>query len=676
MTLVKGDIRLVTNTPAAVSQVWVRAPKPRTQGLSYVSESSDTVTVSNGVVEFTALPGAAVMVLVQNGVPTDTIKLNVPDKETASLRECIDAVGLVDDGTMSTLEKLALDVAENVARIGGTAQIDAWVEDAQAAQQQAEASANKAETFAGESKKDADRSGREADRSEGAADASESSATRSENSAQQSVGIAATVNTMRNDAKGHADRAEFAANETIAQVEGDFATRNYVDEQKWDRGVIGSDITSITQLDVGSYGVASETVANTLGLPGTLGNLTISRIANGKSVLYRTLESGTQKHSIWLTSISSGAISPWTRIDTDTEDIQNAVAGKADTSYVNGQFTELEQRIDEHEPRLLDHLHGGNQLVFSVVDENNRRTWLEVAPDGGPTEYARELIGANGASSIPDFPVADWAHWGDSNSDDWYLKNESWTSKLAQLTGKNHYMGGYYNQKSINIAARQGGAPSLVTVAQNRTSSSGATEIIDAVNPVTSISTIYEIPGTLAGVHGSIKPLSGEKQTFTPTQPGIYNIPPRSVFTPDAARMRNRHVTIWMGRNDRYDDGAAQQVARSARHMVDYLTPRVKRFLVLQLVPGTEGLNHPRIKPINDMLQSEFPSQFVPIAEWMMTDRAADLAGISYTAQDIEDIAAGRIPTSFRSDNAHFNGPGCTAIAHFLYEEILTRGWL
>lgn len=279
MTVVKGDIRLVTNEPAAVSQVWVRAPKPRTQGLAYVSESSDTVQVDNGVVEFTAFPGAAVMVLVQNGVPTDTVKLIVPDKETASLRECIDAVGLVDDGTLNTLELLALDVAENIARIGGASQIDQWVEEVQAAQQAAGASADKAEneadrseskandsaTSANASKQDADRSEREADRSkdeadrseqadgrseagadrsETAAQASESSATRSENAADRSVGIAASVNTMRTETRGQADRAEqeadraeYWAEETVQQVTGDFATKNYVDNQAGDKFV-------------------------------------------------------------------------------------------------------------------------------------------------------------------------------------------------------------------------------------------------------------------------------------------------------------------------------------------------------------------------------------------------------------------------------------------------------
>ena len=343
----------------------------------------------------------------------------------------------------------------------------------------------------------------------------------------------------------------------------------------------------------------------------------------------------------------------------------------ATREYVDGTLESLE-------PRLLGDV-STRDIAFAVVDEKNRRTWLEVAEDGGPTEYALSKIGSGGggsASKTLDFPTPDWAHWGDSNTDDYYLKSESWITKLSNLTGKNHYYGGFYNQKSINIAARQGGAPSLVTVANNKTAETGATEIVSAVNPVTSISPIYQVPGTLAGVHGRIKPLPESKQEFIPTTPGVYDIPPRSMFIPDAAAMRDRHVTIWMGRNDRYDADAPQQVLRSARHMVDFLTPHVKRFFVLQLVPGTEGLEHPRIKPINDLLKAEFQSQFIPIAEWMMTNRAAELAGITYTEQDQTDIAEGRIPTSFRSDGAHFNGVGCTAIAHFLHEEILKRGWL
>lgn len=318
-------------------------------------------------------------------------------------------------------------------------------------------------------------------------------------------------------------------------------------------------------------------------------------------------------------------------------------------------------------------------LSFAVVDEKNRRTWLEVAPDGGPTDYALSKIGNTGEpADIPDFPTSDWAHWGDSNTDSARNGAQNWTNVLAGLTGANHYNGGYWGQKAENIAARQGGAPSLITLAGNQTNASGATDIVDATNLVVGDNADdYTVPGTLAGVDGTITPNATTKvHTFTPATPGVYDIPPRSVFIPDTGHLRDRHMTIWMGRNDRWDDGAPQKVLRAARHMVDFLTPRVKRFLILQLVPGTDGLDSPRVKDINDVLQHEFPSQFVPIAEWMMTEEAATLAGITYTEQDLTDITEGRIPTSFRRDASHFNEVGCIPIAHFLHREIQERGWL
>ena len=319
-------------------------------------------------------------------------------------------------------------------------------------------------------------------------------------------------------------------------------------------------------------------------------------------------------------------------------------------------------------------------FAFGVVDKDSRRTWLEVAKDGGPTDYARSLIGNTGggdAGAIPDFPTADWVHWGDSNTDDVRNGAQNWTNVLAGLTGADHYNGGYWGQKPENIAARQGGAPSLITLENNQTQAASPTPIASATNLVVADNADdHEISGTLAGVHGKVTPHMGGVHTFTPTVAGVYQVPPRSVFTPDTGHLRDRHMTIWMGRNGRWDDGAPQRALRAAQHMVDFLTPHVKRFLILQIVPGTDGLEHPRVKDINDALRNEFPAQFVPIAEWMMTEEAATLAGITYTEQDLTDIAEGRIPTSFRRDASHFNEVGCIPIAHFLHREIQERGWL
>lgn len=67
--------------------------------------------------------------------------------------------------------------------------------------------------------------------------------------------------------KVNADRAEFAANETIQQVAGDFATRNYVEDKKWDRGML-TRAADLLSLSPGRYGLMSASVASSMGLPG------------------------------------------------------------------------------------------------------------------------------------------------------------------------------------------------------------------------------------------------------------------------------------------------------------------------------------------------------------------------------------------------------------------------
>lgn len=110
MPIVSGSLKLVTGSPDAVSQVWLRAPNGRTQDGSYVTEAPDTIQVTGGAVSFDALPGALVMTLVSHGAPIQAVKLLVPDKTSATLAECIEAAELASDGTRNALERLALEV--------------------------------------------------------------------------------------------------------------------------------------------------------------------------------------------------------------------------------------------------------------------------------------------------------------------------------------------------------------------------------------------------------------------------------------------------------------------------------------------------------------------------------------------------------------------------------------
>lgn len=265
MTLVQGELKLVTDAPDEVSQVWIQAPKERLHGTGMITDGRASEQVKNGVVSFNALPGVAVMVLLVNGIPSLTKKLLVPDKANATLRECIEAVGLADDGTLSELEELALEVARVAAQIASADRLESWASETASAAAQAQLSkdeANNAANRAGGHQSNAEQAESNAKQAEAnakqheiqagsyknatvalAQNASNAAASAADDvreelkvSIQDTVASAAAAKTSETNAALHeegakdaAERAEFAATETIQQVEGDFATRNYVD---------------------------------------------------------------------------------------------------------------------------------------------------------------------------------------------------------------------------------------------------------------------------------------------------------------------------------------------------------------------------------------------------------------------------------------------------------------
>lgn len=116
MPTISGSLNLVTDRPVdSISEVWVRARETRGQGDGLVVGVNDRVPVTNGAVEFTALPGAAVLVLVQNGMPIETHSMLITDEPEQSLRAVVQAVQIADSAERRELEQLAVEVLNNVA---------------------------------------------------------------------------------------------------------------------------------------------------------------------------------------------------------------------------------------------------------------------------------------------------------------------------------------------------------------------------------------------------------------------------------------------------------------------------------------------------------------------------------------------------------------------------------
>lgn len=77
MTTVSGDIRLVSDAAAPVSQVWVRAPKLRASDGAVVPPFNDHFPVRKGRVSFNCRPGPARVTLIVAGVPSESFDILV-----------------------------------------------------------------------------------------------------------------------------------------------------------------------------------------------------------------------------------------------------------------------------------------------------------------------------------------------------------------------------------------------------------------------------------------------------------------------------------------------------------------------------------------------------------------------------------------------------------------------
>lgn len=114
MTQISGSLVCVTEKPASISEVWVRAPELRATAGAVITTDPDRYPVTSGEVSFPCAPGPAVLVLIAGGMPIATVPIVVADGEAMSLQAAVTAAELADTSTVSQLEQLAAEAAQAV----------------------------------------------------------------------------------------------------------------------------------------------------------------------------------------------------------------------------------------------------------------------------------------------------------------------------------------------------------------------------------------------------------------------------------------------------------------------------------------------------------------------------------------------------------------------------------
>lgn len=110
MTVITGDLRLVSDRPAEVTQVHVRARETRAEDGGLTLGKPDTFPVHGGFLDISVLPGPAFLVLVYVGGAVESIPILVADLESESLENVANAAKVATSDNKEWLEKLAAEV--------------------------------------------------------------------------------------------------------------------------------------------------------------------------------------------------------------------------------------------------------------------------------------------------------------------------------------------------------------------------------------------------------------------------------------------------------------------------------------------------------------------------------------------------------------------------------------
>jgi lysophospholipase L1-like esterase len=315
------------------------------------------------------------------------------------------------------------------------------------------------------------------------------------------------------------------------------------------------------------------------------------------------------------------------------------------------------------------------------------------------------IEGGDGGPVLP-LPIIDC--WGDSLTNgrgaevptSHSVTHGPFPAQLAALLGSaveavNNF--GENNQISAEIAARQGGAPALLTLTGNEIPESGAVTVTAYSVDVLyfgGVSGALTLTGTVAGIHGT---LSGSNSgargtstyTFTRSASGsALACSADTPFVPDDGVSSRPHIQLYAyGRNDGVSSDAVTTILSELAASVAYQSSYAPRYLV-GAVLAQIGDDLSSFATANAAIEAVYGDRFIDLNAAPTTNEMSTIGFVpdSYGSYpngntDAGDIAAGYIPTGMRfgafvtGDYLHLNDFGYALWALRLYRKIQSLGW-
>ena len=273
----------------------------------------------------------------------------------------------------------------------------------------------------------------------------------------------------------------------------------------------------------------------------------------------------------------------------------------------------------------------------------------------------------------------DIACWGDS------MTASSYPGVLAELSGLTVYNGGIGGERSYDIAGRQGGNPMLLTFDGGEIPASGTAfvtpETSDGLQTLTLMKqgTKAMNPATVLGVQGTFNYSTADaRYRFIRTTPGsavtlpAYPVP----LIPAARELYSNHVSIfWLGRNNATQ---VDRIMQDIQASIDSLSPVSPRYLVLSVVNNTSEIigtaAYNSIVELSRQQASRYGRRFVDVRK-LLIKYGLQIAGITPTTTDSQQIANDTTPSSLKSDATHLNAIGNQLVARFVMDRLAEFGW-
>ena len=186
---------------------------------------------------------------------------------------------------------------------------------------------------------------------------------------------------------------------------------------------------------------------------------------------------------------------------------------------------------------------------------------------------------------------------------------------------------------------------------------------------------------TIAGVRGLVD-TTGNDTKFVREEPGdAVTLTEQTEVIPIDGPQTREHVTLFgVGKNNLTQRYHVDLVNEYVDTMVDYLTPKYPRFLILGHhhntgLAGDDNFARPHVDQVNAYNRDTYgPLFFDTIEVYSDLDRWAE-AGITPTQADLDDLALGNKPPSLAHDTSHFNADGYRILATAIREHMADLGW-